>query len=183
MAKPPCACPSTTSGTNAWPHSSTLYAFAIRNTPVARSISMRTSVPHNDEWVGPLLLRSVGGYFTLERSRRANLPPPRRTARASMSAVHACPEIVKVACANAQRLKQCVIAPVTPLRACAFAATAGNASGANPGMTSCPSFHRAVFHSFALGSFGAMPHSSSAAGHRPKRKMTRAASAAACVMM
>ena len=26
-----------------------------------------------------------------------------------------------------------------------------------------------------------MPHSSSAAGHRPKRKMTRAASAAACV--
>ena len=47
-----------------------------------------------------------------------------------MSAVHACPEIVKVACANAQRLKQCVIAPVTPLRVCAFAATAGNASGA-----------------------------------------------------
>ena len=77
--------------------------------------------------------------------------------------------------------KACAIAPVTPLRACAFAATAGNASGASPGMTSCPSFQRAVFHSLALGSVGAMPHSSSAAGHRPKRKMTRAASAAACV--
>jgi len=37
MAKPPCACPTTTSGTNTWPHSSTLYAFAIRNAPVPRS--------------------------------------------------------------------------------------------------------------------------------------------------
>ena len=48
-------------------------------------------------------------------------------------------------------------------------------------MTSCPSFQRAASHCLALGSVGAMPHSSSAAGHRPKRNMTRAASAAACV--
>ena len=87
-----------------------------------------------------------------------------------MSAVHACPATVKVACDHAQRLKPCAIAPVTPLRACAFAATAGKASGASPGMTSCPSFHRAVSHWLAMGSFGAMPHNSSAAGHRPKRK-------------
>src|SRR6185503_15303626 len=33
----------------------------------------------------------------------------------------------------------------------------------------------------ALGSVGAMPHNSSAAGHNPKRNTTRAASAAACV--
>src|ERR1700750_3436346 len=123
---------------------------------------MRTSVPHVAAWVGPLLLRSVGGYFTLERSRRANLPPPLRTARASMSAVHGSPEIAKVACAHAQRLKQCAIAPVTPLRAWAFAATAGNASGANPGMTSCPSFQRAACDCLALGAVGAMLHSSSA---------------------
>src|SRR5262249_57742291 len=106
MAKPPCACPTTTSETNTWPHSNTLYAFAIRNAPVARSISMRTSVPHNDEWVGPLLLSSVGGYFMLERSRRANLPPPPRTARASMSALHPSPDVVKVAPADAQPVKQ-----------------------------------------------------------------------------
>src|SRR5262249_916358 len=87
----------------------------------------------------------------------------------------------KVACDHAQRLKQCAIAPVTPLRACAFAATAGKASGASPGMTSCPPFHRAVFHSPAFGSFGAIPHNSSAAGHRPKRKVMGGASAAACV--
>ena len=48
-------------------------------------------------------------------------------------------------------------------------------------MMSCPSFQRAFSHSSAVGSVGAMPHNSSAAGHRPKRKMTRAASAAACV--
>ena len=48
-------------------------------------------------------------------------------------------------------------------------------------MMSCPSFQRALAHSLARGSVGAMPHSSSAAGHSPKRKMTRAASAAACV--
>ena len=40
---------------------------------------------------------------------------------------------------------------------------------------------RASSHCFARGSVGAMPHSSSAAGHRPKRNTTRAASAAACV--
>jgi hypothetical protein len=112
---------------------------------------------------------------------RTYLPAPRRTASASMSAVHACPLTTNVACDHAHRLKPCAIAPVTPLRAYAFAAIAGKASGASPGMTSCSSFHRAVFHSLAFGSFGAIPHNSSAAGHRPKRKTTRAASAAACV--
>src|SRR5258707_14973959 len=68
-----------------------------------------------------------------------------------MSAIHACPATTKVACDHAQRLKPCAIAPVTPLRACAFAATAGRESGTSPGMTSCPSFHRAVFHALAFG--------------------------------
>src|SRR5580692_6018122 len=44
-------------------------------------------------------------------------------------------------------------------------------------MMSCPSFQRAFSHSLAFGSLGAMPHNSSAAGHRPNRKMMRAASA------
>ena len=117
----------------------------------------------------------------MERSTRTNLPAPRRTASASMSAVHASPAIGKVACDHAQRLKPCAIAPVTPLRACAFAAIAGRDSGGSPGMVSCPSFHCAVSHCLALGSFGFMPHNSSAAGQSPKRNMTRAASAAACV--
>src|SRR5258705_12693783 len=129
----------------------------------------------------PKRLLSVGGNFTLVRSRRAYLPPPLRTASASISAVHVCPETGKVARDHPQREKACAMAPVTPLRACAFAATAGKGSGASPGMISCPSFHCAFAHSLAVGPVGAMPHSSSAAGHKPKRKMTRAASAAACV--
>src|SRR5882757_116175 len=129
----------------------------------------------------PKRLLSVGGNLTLVRSRRTNLPAPLRTASASRSDVHACPEIAKVACDQAQRLKACAIAPVTLLRAWAFAATTGNASGGSPGMTSCPSFQRAACHSLAFGSVGAMRHNSSAAGHNPNRNTTRAASAAACV--
>src|SRR5712675_1539960 len=121
----------------------------------------------------PKRLLSVGGNFTLVRLRRAYLPPPLRTANASISAVHVRPATGKVARENPQREKACAMAPVTPLRACAFAATAA--------MISCPSFHCAFAHSLAFGSVGAIPHSSSAAGHKPKRKMTRAASAAACV--
>ena len=112
---------------------------------------------------------------------RTNFPVPRRTASASMSAVHGCPRTANVARAQSQRLKACAIAPVTPLRACAFAAIAGKDNGGSPCITSWPSCHRALLHSPALRLFGAMPHSSSAAGQRPKRKMTRAASAAACV--
>src|SRR5262249_3208241 len=126
-------------------------------------------------------LKLVGGNVTLDRSMRTYLPAPRRTASASMSAVHACSPTRKVARDHAQRLKPCVIAPVTLLRACALAAIAGNRNGGSPSITSWPSFHRALSHGLALGSFGATPHSSSAAGHRPNRKMTRAASAAGCV--
>ena len=112
---------------------------------------------------------------------RTNLPVPRRTASASMSEFHGCPPTANVALAQAQRLKACAIAPVTPLLACAFAAIAGKANGGSPCITSWPSCHRALLHSLALRPFGAIPHSSSAAGQRPKRKMTRAASAVACV--
>ena len=54
-------------------------------------------------------------------------------------------------------------------------------AAANPASCSCPSFQRAASHCLAVGSVGAIPHRSSAAGHSPKRNMTRAASAAACV--
>ena len=73
------------------------------------------------------------------------------------------------------------MAPVTRLRACAVAASAGKRQRRQARQVSCPSFQRAFAHSFARGSVGGMPHSSSAAGHRPKRNTTRAASAAACV--
>src|SRR5271165_391211 len=98
-----------------------------------------------------------------------------------MSAVHGSPSMLKVALDQAQRLKPCAIAAVTPFCACALAATAAKVSGVSPGMMSRPSFQRAFSHSPALGSLEATPHNSSAAGHRPKRKITRAASAAACV--
>src|SRR5271165_232548 len=98
-----------------------------------------------------------------------------------MSATHEDPSMLKVALAQSHRLKQCAIAAVTPFRACALAATDAKVSGVSPGMMSCPSFQRAFSHSAALASLGATPHNSSAAGHRPKRKITRAASAAACV--
>src|SRR5882724_2167409 len=129
----------------------------------------------------PKRLLSVGGNFTPTRSRRAYLPPPLRTASASISAVHVCPETGKVARDHPQREKACAMAPVTSLRACALAAIMGNDSGAKPGIGRCPSFQHAASHCLALGSVGAMPHRSSAAGHNPKRKITRAASAAACV--
>ena len=153
----------------------------MRSAPVARSISTRTSVPHSDVKTVPIRLKSVGGNLTLVRSRRANLPAPLRTASASISAVHACPATVNVACDHAQREKLCVIAPVTKLRACAHAATAGSASGASPGMIELPVFPARLRPLPALGSVGAMPHNSSAAGHSPNRNTTRAASAAACV--
>src|SRR5687767_3487343 len=105
----------------------------MRNEPVARSISTRTSVPHIEVYVVPIRLKSVGGNLTLLRSSRANLPPPLRTASASISAVQETPSIGKDACDQAQREKLCAIAPVTPSLACALAAIAGNASGANPG--------------------------------------------------
>ena len=87
----------------------------------------------------------------------------------------------KVARDHPQREKACAMAPVTSLRAWALAAIAGNDSGAKPGISRCPSFQRAASHCLAVGSVGAIPHRSSAAGHKPKRNMTRAASAAACV--
>ena len=96
-----------------------------------------------------------------------------------MSAVHGSPSMLKLACDQAQRLKPCAIAATTPWRACAFAATAAKGSGASPDTMSCPSFQRALSQSLAFASIGATPHNSSAAGHKPKRKMTRAASAAA----
>jgi len=115
------------------------------------------------------------------RSSRMYLPDPDRTARASISLVHSCPFAENVARDQAQREKACAIAPVTPLRAWAFAATCASGSGDRPGTVSCPSFHRAACRCVARGSLGAIRHRSSAAGHKPKRKITRAASAAACV--
>ena len=153
----------------------------MRSTPVARSISTRTSVPHIDVLTVPIRLLSVGGNFTLTRSMRWNLLPPLRTASASISARYCSPAIRKRARDQAQREKECATAPVTRLRACAVAASAGNPSGVRPGKTSCPSFHCAFAQSFARGSFGEMCQSSSAAGHNPKRKMRRAASADECV--
>src|SRR3984957_21281381 len=98
-----------------------------------------------------------------------------------MSAVHCSPSTLNAACDHAQRLKPCTIAATTPVLACAFAAIADKGSGASPDMTRRPSFQRASCQSRALKSVGAKPHNSSAAGHKPKRKITRAASAAACV--
>src|ERR1700730_13480199 len=129
----------------------------------------------------PKRLLSVGGNFTPVRPRRAYLPPPLRTASASISAVHVCPATGKVARDHPQREKACAMAPVTKLRACALAAIMGNDSGAKPGICRCPSFQRAASHCLAVGLVGAIPHRSSAAGHKPKRNITRAASAAACV--
>src|SRR3984893_3802476 len=129
----------------------------------------------------PKRLLSVGGNFTLERSRRAYSPLPLRTASASISALHVCPPMGKGARDHPQREKACAMAPVTKLRACALAAIMGNDSGAKPGICRCPSFQRAASHCLAVGLVGAIPHRSSAAGHKPKRNMTRAASAAACV--
>src|ERR1700686_1793262 len=153
----------------------------MRNTPVAGAISMRTTVAHMAPKTVPKRLFSVGGYFTLERSRGAYVPPPLRTASASISALHVCPAIGKLARDHPQREKACAMAPVTSLRAWALAAIEGNDSGAKPGISRLPSFQRAASHCPAVGLLGAMPHRSSAAGHRPKRNMTRAASAAACV--
>ena len=103
----------------------------MRSAPVARSISTRTSVPHIEVKAVPIRLLSVGGNLTLERSRRSNLPPPLRTASASISAVHVCPATRESRARDQpQREKPCAIAPVTKLRACALAAIAGNASGA-----------------------------------------------------
>ena len=54
-----------------------------------------------------------------------------------------------------------------------LAATAPKVSGISPGMMSCPSFQRAFSHCPALGSLGATPHNSSAAGHRPNGNVFR----------
>src|SRR6266699_1010721 len=153
----------------------------MRSTPVARTISTRTKVAHMAPKTVPKRLLSVGGYFTLERSRRAYLPPPLRTASASISALHVCPAMGKVARDHPQREKACAMAPVTSLRAWALAAIEGNDSGVKPGISRYPSFQRAASHCLAVGLVGAIRHRSSAAGHKPKRNMTRAASAAACV--
>src|ERR1700704_3834904 len=86
----------------------------------------------------PKRLLSVGGNFTPVRSRRAYLPPPLRTASASISAVHVCPATGKVARDHPQRENACAIAPVTKLRACDLAAIMGNDSGAKPGISRGP---------------------------------------------
>src|SRR6516165_8608132 len=98
-----------------------------------------------------------------------------------MSAVHFSPAIENVTLDHAQREKPCAIAPVTKLRACARAAIADSANGARPGIRRCPSCQRADHHCLALEPVAATPHSSSAAGHNPKRNTIRAASAAAWV--
>src|ERR1700681_4070613 len=150
----------------------------MRSAPVARSISTRTRVPHIDVYTVPIRLLSVGGNLTLTRSRRWNFPLPLRTASASISARYCSPPNRKRARDQAQREKLWVTAPVTKLRACAVAASAGNPSGIKPGTTSHPSFQRAFVHSLARGSVDEIRQSASAAGHRPKRKTTLAASAA-----
>src|SRR6202011_5121203 len=99
-----------------------------------------TSVPQSEVYVVPKRLKSVGGNLTLVRSSRLKVPTPRFTASASMSAVHVCPSIAKLACDQAQREKACAIAPVTKLRACALCAIAGSGSGAEPGTSYCPAF-------------------------------------------
>src|ERR1700733_8282402 len=153
----------------------------MRSAPVARAISTRTKVAHMAPKTVPKRVFSVGGYFTLERSRHAYLPPPLRTASASISALHVCPAMGKVARDHPQREKACAMAPVTSRRAWALAAIEGNESGAKPGIRGFPSFQRGASHCWAIESVGAIPHRSSAAGHKPKRNITRAASAAACV--
>src|ERR1700736_4930114 len=122
----------------------------MRRAPVARSISTRTKVAHMAPKTVPKRLFSVGGNFTLERSRRAYLPPPLRTASASISALHVCPATGKIARDHPQREKACAMAPVTSLRAWALAAIEGNDSGAKPGISRCPSFQRAATRSAAL---------------------------------
>src|SRR5258708_20957367 len=106
----------------------------------------------------PKRLLSVGGNFTLERSRRTYLPPPLRTASASISAVHVCPATTgKVAPDHPQREKACAMAPVTPLPPCAFAAPPGKGSGAGPPRVSCPPFQRPPPPFLPLGWVGAIP--------------------------
>src|SRR5260370_17842113 len=89
----------------------------------------------------PKRLLSVGGNFTLVRSRRAYLPPPLRTANASISAVHVRPATGKVAPDHPPREKAAAIAPVTKLRAWAFPPNPRHASGVSPAMTTRPAFH------------------------------------------
>ncbi len=114
-----------------------------------------------------------------ERRRGAvepsKLPPPRRTRqRIDVGGPVLARRRGKVACDQAQREKACAIAPVTPLRACAFAAIAGSDSGGRPGQDQLAVLpERLLPIAWRADRFGAMPQSSSAAGHRPKRKMTR----------
>ena len=131
----------------------------------------------------PMRSFTAGGNFTLARSSRTKAPAPARTARASISAVQVSPATTKDARDHSQRLKPCTIAPVTPPCACAFAARAARSNGARPGIISRRSCHCALSHCPARGSVLGIPQSSSAAGHSPKRKMTRAASHAPCVLI
>ena len=73
------------------------------------------------------------------------------------------------------------MAPVTRLRVWARAARCASGSGGRFSNTRAPSIHRASSERRARASSASMPQSSRAAGHRPKRKTTRAASAAALV--
>ena len=73
------------------------------------------------------------------------------------------------------------MAPVTRFSAWARAAIAGRGSGGRPDCRRCWSCQKASCHCWARGSLGGMPHRPSAAGHRPKRNTTRAASFTAWV--
>ena len=127
----------------------------------------------------PIRLLSVGGNLTLTRLMRSNLPLPLRTASASISARYCSPDNGKRARDHAQREKLCATAPVTKLRACARRGERRQRQRREAGHDELPVLPAAPSPiPWRADRFGAMRHSSSAAGHRPKRKMTRAASAA-----
>ena len=113
------------------------------------------------------------------RSSLTKSPAPRRIARASISAVQLWSAILNSATTPSAKRR----APWLQSDRCAH--TLGlheeAVSGGDPGTINCPSLQRAVSHCAARGSAGAIRHKSSAAGHKPKRNITRAASAAVCV--
>ena len=77
----------------------------MRTAPVARSISILTSVPHIEVYEVPIRLKSVGGNLTLVRSMRHE-PAASAAHRERIDIGGPClsPAIGKVACAQAQRL-------------------------------------------------------------------------------
>jgi len=154
----------------------------MRSAPLWRLISTRTNVPHSDVNATPDAI--IVGRRKLDAGAidAFELAPPRRMARLSISAVHCSPATGKRARDQAQREKPCAIAPVTKLRA--MRRRAQRRQGER---------HQPVDDELSRPSSAPWPNpwradhsprcatARSAAGHRPKRKITRAASAAACV--